>query len=129
MPRANYQHRGVNMKPDRQLVHKKCNGRCAYCGIEIAIRDMQVDHVIPQWRARIYSPYETVHCHENHMPSCRSCNNYKSGNTIEVFREAVADQIKVLRRDRPTFRLAERFGLIECKPKKIVFYFETLQGG
>lgn len=29
--------------------------------------------------------------------------------------------------DRPTFRLAERYGLIECKPvDRVVFYFETL---
>jgi len=119
------------MKPNRHLVHQKCNGRCAYCGTEIEIKDMQIDHVIPQWRCndkQYYLTPELIHCHENYMPSCRSCNNYKSGNPLEVFREAVASQISILRRDRPTFRLAERFGLIECKPKDIVFYFETFKG-
>jgi len=117
------------MKPNRQQVHAKYNGHCAYCGIDIAIKDMQVDHLIPQWRCdskQYPAAIDQVHCEENYMPSCRSCNNYKSGNPLDVFRESVASQITILRRDRPTFRLAERFGLIECKPKEIVFYFETL---
>lgn len=118
----------VDMKPNRQQVHSKYNGHCAYCGIPIEIKDMQVDHLIPQWLVSITN-YDEIHCHENHMPSCRSCNNYKSGNPLESFRNAVANQITVLRRDRPTFRLAERFGLIECKPKEIVFYFETYNHG
>lgn len=119
------------MKPNRQLVHQKLNGRCAYCGIEIAIKDMQVDHLIPQsfltYRGNTHK-YEEVHCEENYMPSCRSCNNFKSSFTLDLFRSEVEAQIKRLRNSRPTFRLAERFGLIECKPKPIVFYFETLQG-
>jgi 5-methylcytosine-specific restriction endonuclease McrA len=114
------------MKPNRQAVHSKYKGHCAYCGCEIAIKDMQVDHVIPQHHVPKYATHEAVHCHENHMPACRSCNNYKSGNPLEVFRKMIQNQIEVLRRDRPTFRLAERYGLIECKPKPVVFYFETL---
>lgn len=119
------------MKPNRQAVHDKYKGHCAYCGCGIAIKDMQVDHVIPAWRvsalfSKVENPvkYDAVHCHENHMPSCRSCNNYKSGNPLEVFRKSIQNQIEVLRRDRPTFRLAERFGLIKCQPQRVIFYFE-----
>jgi 5-methylcytosine-specific restriction endonuclease McrA len=122
---------GIEMKPNRQQVYDKYNGHCAYCGIPMAIKDMQVDHIIPQWLCetkdhRYRKSVSEVHCHENYMPSCRSCNNYKSGNPLEAFRASVENQIEILRRDRPTFRLAERFGLIECRPKEIVFYFETL---
>lgn len=45
----------------------------------------------------------------------------------EVFSNHIESQIEILRRDRPTFRVAERFGLIECKPKKVVFHFETFK--
>lgn len=105
------------MKLNRKAVHEKYNGHCAYCGVAIDIKEMQVDHLLPQWRVNDKSyhiPFEQVHCEDNYMPSCRSCNKYKSGNPLESFR-----------RDRPTFNLAERFGLIECKPKPVVFYFEN----
>ncbi len=35
-------------KQIREQVYQKYNGRCAYCGHEIAIKDMQVDHIIPK---------------------------------------------------------------------------------
>lgn len=108
------------------MVFDKYNGHCCYCGIEMTIKEMQVDHLIPQRLGYKFGNNEKIHCYENLMPSCRSCNNYKSGNPIEAFRLSVENQVKVLRRDRPTFRLAERFGLIECKPKPVVFYFEII---
>ena len=33
----------------REQVYQKYNGRCAYCGCELAIKDMQVDHLIPNY--------------------------------------------------------------------------------
>jgi len=114
-------------KKDREIVFNKFNGHCAYCGVEMYIKDMQVDHLIPQRLGYTFGHHEKIHHIDNYMPSCRSCNNYKSGNPIEAFRLAIENQIQVLRRDRPTFRLAERFGLIECKPKQIVFYFENFK--
>jgi Restriction endonuclease len=115
------------MKPNRLKVYNKYGGKCAYCGTDIQFKDMQVDHVIPQWRGGSHSraiPVDEIHCEDNYMPSCRSCNNYKSGNPLEVFRKSIENQIEILRRDRPTFRLAERYGLIECKPKPVIFYYE-----
>jgi hypothetical protein len=35
-------------KKVREQVHKKYNGKCAYCGIDITYKQMQVDHAIPQ---------------------------------------------------------------------------------
>lgn len=29
----------------RELVYAKYNGHCAYCGSEITLKDMQVDHI------------------------------------------------------------------------------------
>ena len=32
---------------ERQQIYEKFGGRCAYCGCEITIKDMQADHVVP----------------------------------------------------------------------------------
>ena len=111
------------MKINRQSVLDKYNSRCAYCGCDINLKSMQVDHFIPQ-RDNLKYTKEQIHSFDNLMPSCRSCNNYKSDNSLEIFRYGIQEQINRLRRAKPTFRLAERYGLIACVPKEIVFHFE-----
>lgn len=63
------------------------------------------------------------------MPSCPSCNNYKRAFTLEKFRDYVQQQPEILRRDRSTVRMAERFGLLTFDPKPVVFYFERYENG
>jgi hypothetical protein len=117
-------------KIDRQQVYEKYNGHCAYCGVKIDIKQMQVDHIIPKetFHHPKYNPgYYNANDPRNLNPSCRSCNNYKSSLPMEEFRRYVGQQIEILRRDRPTFRMAERFGLIQCLPQKVVFHFEKIE--
>lgn len=127
------------MKPNRQQVHDKCGGHCAYCGAEIAVKDMQVDHMMPQidyeWRLKTKFNVPNFLTHltagdlnhiDNLMPSCRSCNGFKSTFHLELFRSEVQDQVNRLRKNKPTFKLAERYGLIQEVEKPVVFYFETL---
>jgi len=112
-------------KAERQKVYEKYDGHCAYCGCEIEIRNMQIDHLIPMM---FYEAYQTLgqdlNDFENLMPSCRSCNNYKHSLTLEKFREAVERWPEVLQRDNKTYRNAVRFGVVIPNPKKIEFYFE-----
>ena len=78
-----------------------------------------------------FSTYPTARVYgfaiENLMPSCRSCNNYKSSLTLEKFRQAIERWPEVLQRDNVTYRNAVRFGMIEPKPHKVMFYFELLK--
>lgn len=37
------------MKVNREQIFLKCNGHCAYCGKEITLKEMQIDHIIPHW--------------------------------------------------------------------------------
>ena len=104
-------------KKDRELVYKKYDGRCAYCGCEITIKQMQVDHL---WPIRLNG----IDAIENWMPSCRRCNNYKTGNPPYSFRKMLEHTPDVLLRDSTTFCHAERFGLVKINRKPIVFYFE-----
>ena len=76
----------------RKTVSEKCNGHCAYCGKEIAYKDMQVDHIIPK-ASSIYWVKEKGSCSdniENLLPSCRACNFRKGTFSIDQLRTAAA---------------------------------------
>ena len=107
-------------KAERMVVYRKYDGHCAYCGTEIKLEEMQVDHVVPLggWSEK---GEDTV---DNMFPACRSCNCYKARSTIEGFRKMLENMPFVLMRDSTTYKNAVRFGLVTPTPKKVVFYFE-----
>ena len=107
-------------KAERRAIYDKIGGRCAYCGEDLAYEDMQVDHV-----EAIRS--DGLDDLSNMLPACRSCNHYKRGNTLEGWRKMLEATPDTLARDCYTYRQAVRFGTVKPTPKKIVFYFETLQ--
>ena len=104
-------------KNDRQLVYDKLNGHCAYCGCEIDIQQMQVDHVVPLRKGGEDSL-------SNMLPACRSCNHYKSTLTVEQFRQMIEKMPSTLMRDSVTYKNAVRFGIVIPNPHKIHFFFE-----
>lgn len=61
---------------ERLQVYNKCDGHCAYCGCELNVKDMQIDHV------------QSLYWHngsnemDNLLPACRSCNHYKGSSTL-----------------------------------------------
>lgn len=107
-------------KAERQDVYDKCGGHCAYCGCDIKLSEMQVDHVIPLANGL---GSDTL---SNMLPACRSCNHYKSSTPLERFRAEIERFPQVLMRDSVTYKNAVRFGLVEPKPHKVEFYFEKL---
>lgn len=108
-------------KQERQEVYDKCGGHCAYCGIEIAIQQMQVDHVQP---ISVNGADEM----NNFLPACRSCNYYKSSLDLEGFRYYIERFPKTLQRDSVTYRNAVRFRMVIPNPQKVEFYFERAKG-
>lgn len=122
---------------NRKDVYNKYNGRCGYCGSEINIKDMQVDHIIPKrnYLSHIKSKFNippflshlTEHDMDhidNLMPSCRVCNNWKKTFHLELFRSEIKEQIKRLHDYSANYRLAKKYGLVEETNKDIIFYFE-----
>ena len=99
----------------RTSVWEKYAGHCAYCGAPLELVNMQVD--VP-----VYSGGR--HDFDNLMPSCRSCNNYKSAHDLETFREYLEAIPNTLRRDSVTFKVGERFGMVKQDKEHIKFYFE-----
>ena len=119
-------------KIDRQEVYNKCSGHCAYCGIEITFKQMQVDHIKPLYRNDKVETLEAWGVErgtdemDNLNPSCSRCNKWKSTFSLEMFRTIVEKSIDRMERDTPNFRLARDYDLIEVKPIKVVFYFEKM---
>jgi 5-methylcytosine-specific restriction endonuclease McrA len=122
----------------REIVYSKFRGHCAYCGCEIKIKDMQVDHVIPRLNFQRWvigninipeflSHLEPQDCNhiDNLFPSCRVCNGWKLTYHIELFRCEIQDQVKRLNERHANYRMAKKYGLLKETEKKVQFYFET----
>lgn len=108
----------------RQQVHIKYGGHCAYCGKKIAYKDMQVDHIIPKIYGEVTG--HNVDTIENYNPSCRRCNHYKRGESLDNFRLL----LKTLHeRTQKIYinKVAEDYGIIKIQPFDGLFYFERLQ--
>ena len=116
-------------KEQRLAIYNKYGGRCAYCGKPIYLKDMQVDHLIPQFlkgSAAHQHLVEQIDSFENLMPSCRRCNHYKRGNSLETFREWIRTIPSKLMRDNYIFKVGSDYGMWNSQnPPSIVFYFET----
>jgi hypothetical protein len=113
-------------KKQRLEVYNKFNGHCAYCGKEIEYKDMQVDHQIPQRRAkrgRNKVSIEVVEDPNNWFPSCRRCNLHKRASNLETYRRYV-EEIPQKLLATFIYKAGLDYKLIEVKPRKIKFYFE-----
>lgn len=103
-------------KAERQQVYDKCAGHCAYCGCELAYKDMQVDHVIPLRRGG-----EDII--DNMLPACRSCNHYKHTFKPEDFRRYIEEIPNRLLRDNIPYQVGVRFGIIRPE-QEVKFWYE-----
>ena len=117
-------------KKTRKEVYKKYNGHCAYCGKEIEIKDMQIDHM---WSksdgesyARIFGKVE-LESIENYMPTCRRCNNYKSRFSLEHWRSFMLD-LNERALKQITVKVGIDFGIIKVEKFDGKFYFEKVNG-
>lgn len=106
-------------KEQRLAVKAKCNGKCAYCGIELSDK-FHVDHMDAFYRGGKCEM-------DNFMPACAKCNNYKLTSNVEEFRELISRQLELASRNSVNYRTALRFHLIQEIKKPVVFYFETLK--
>lgn len=118
------------MKINRQEVYNKCDGHCAYCGKDITLKQMQVDHKEPlfrnstneelQWYKRTRGTNEM----DNLLPSCARCNRWKSTYTIEEFRKEISLQIQRLNNYSSNYRMVKDYNLIQETNNTVVFYYE-----
>jgi 5-methylcytosine-specific restriction endonuclease McrA len=136
---------------NRKLVFNKYNGHCAYCGIELTIKSMQVDHFLPKTSEcfidtcksdpgkfdNFIKAYMHNHtCYIGHikklsninditnlMPSCRRCNHYKRSSTIEQYRTQLLTITDRLSNDY-LFKVAVDYGIVTITKWDGKFYYE-----
>ena len=109
-------------KPVREAVYRKYGGRCAYCGREIAYRDMQVDHFVAK-NGYFEQGSDDI---SNLMPSCRMCNHYKRDHTLELFRRYICEIPEKLERNY-IYKVGLAYGNVVADKKPIIFYFEQVE--
>lgn len=61
---------------------------------------------------------------ENKVPACSSCNIQKGSLPLESFRNKISGFINSLNQYHTQYAVAKRYGLIEEKPKEVIFWFE-----
>lgn len=101
---------------NRQAILDKFDGHCAYCGKEITLKEMQVDHIKPLCNGGTNDS-------DNLNPSCRRCNHYKRSGDTEVLRWLVGGLIERLKKNY-IFKVALDYGLITLNEWNGKFYFE-----
>lgn len=126
-------------KKERQMVWKKYQMRCAYCGCLLEYKDMQVDHIIPYKRkfdmemGRVYdNDYQNIldygiNDYKNLNPACRVCNKWKSTLSIEEFKHEIQMQVSRLNKKSASYRMALKYCLIKQTLIKVTFHFEIIE--
>ena len=109
-------------KMTRLNVYAKYNGRCAYCGCDIELNEMQVDHHIAHMGE---GGEDTL---ENYYPACDVCNRVKSNSTLDGFKNSIKHCGEIHRNRKKSImadsdKIAIKYGLTE-NDHKITFFFE-----
>jgi hypothetical protein len=126
------------MKNKREKIYSKFDGKCAYCGSNIDISEMHVDHIIPKSTFSFHMETKhkipkflehlkvaDVNHQDNLFPTCSVCNLYKLNFSLEDFRTQLSEIIDYLENRSRRYRLAKRYNFVETKEiKPIKFYFE-----
>lgn len=125
-------------KKEREILYKKYDGRCAYCGNTLQ-KGWHADHIEAIVRDFKYnkekSRFETTStCRkpeneklENYNPACASCNIQKNSFTIEEFRYNIKKFVASLNKNSTQYKFAKRYGLIQENDIPVTFYFERVE--
>jgi 5-methylcytosine-specific restriction endonuclease McrA len=114
-------------KKTRELVLNKYGGKCAYCGCDLTLSTMQVDHIKAVYASSLENDgVETQDDSlENLNPSCRQCNFYKGTLDIEQFRYKIKTTLYGTCQNTFQAKLAKKLGMMKVTQFD-KFYFEKL---
>lgn len=112
-------------KKDRDIVFKKYNGHCAYCGVELQ-KGWHADHIEPIVRnpkTKVVEKPENENL-ANYNPSCPSCNRMKNSHSLEEFRRIIKQFVNSLNEYSIQYKFAKKYSLIQENDVEVEFYFE-----
>lgn len=114
-------------KKTRELVWKKYDCKCGYCGCDLEYKDLRVDHIKSILVGGVFENMTTNELNSigNLMPSCRMCNYYKGAMGIEGFRKQLKKTLSHTCVDTFQARLAMKYGMITTHEWDGEFWFET----
>ena len=98
----------------KRSIWSKYDGRCAYCGAQIALKECHMDAYYP---LKGYVP-------ENMMPACTACYVRKKGKTPKEFQEFLQSTLNSVRKDY-RYKLVRRYGMILETSAGVTFYYMT----
>ena len=119
-------------KEERKRVYDKCAGKCAYCGCDISLESMQVDHMIPIYRGWSDESLKALKVERgnddmsNWMPSCRECNRRKNTLSVSEFREELRKTHERMISKSANYRQLLRYHQIEVNNLNVTFFFEKI---
>lgn len=121
-------------KQQREALHAKFGGKCAYCGCELP-KKWHADHIEPIYRGmKMYDKFNNqivsmtrleLDRIDNLNPACPSCNGYKHTLTLDEFRNELSKQVERCM-NNCNFKLALRYRQITINQLPIIFYFEKV---
>lgn len=116
-------------KKTRELVLNKYGGKCAYCGCDLTLSTMQVDHIKSVYASYLKNNFVEIQDDslENLNPSCRQCNFYKGTLDIEQFREKIKTILYETCQNTFQAKLAKKLGMMKVTQFD-KFYFEKNYG-
>lgn len=115
-------------KKTRELVLNKYGGKCAYCGCDLTLSNMQVDHIKSVYASYLENDFVEIQGDslENLNPSCRQCNFYKGTLNIEQFRYKIKAILYGTCQNTFQAKLAKKLGMMKVTQFD-KFYFEKQQ--
>ena len=99
-------------KQTKNMMLKKYNGRCAYCGCELRRGSVTVDHVVPKSKGGTLS-------NNNTKPSCIICNKLKASMSLDEFRNHLMREVRNKTKNAAAIQKKYKF-----KNGKVTFFFE-----
>lgn len=100
----------------KRTVFNKFEGRCAYCGNQITIDNMTVDHKVPRSKGGSV-------CLKNCLPSCKRCNELKADGTIGEMRSKIENLNKTIKKNKE-YQMLKKYGLISILDEPVLFLYE-----
>lgn len=124
---------GTISKKKRIITHDKFYGKCAYCGVNIEISKMHVDHIVPLYRGytskelEYYGKKKGTNNIDNLNHSCPTCNISKGTFSVEEWRDQILLKVDRLRKESSNFRLLDVHKIVKVSKRDIKFYFEKIK--
>ncbi len=125
-------------KVDREILFKKYDGHCAYCGCELPERwhaDLIVDPIrnsrwnfeFERWEPSGIYKNKDLNSIDNRNPCCKGCDVHKGNKTLEEFRNSLYDLLRLVVEDYGYYKILSRFGMLQETGQKVRFFFETYE--